>query len=548
MKTKTFTLFAAIIILIALNIPQAWAQTNVSGGIFSNTTWTLANSPYIVTDTVVVFPNVTLTIEPGVEVKFDVNKQLEIRQGILIAEGTASDSIVFTSNTVPISGVWGNVHLNNAINSSIKYCSFRYADKGLYVTSNLYGYHIYMSHLNFEYNNWGIHDFTSLQFHLDSCRFANNSTGLKTKSSYLNNCSIHYNQVGALVNNSDFDNCTITNNGQGINFSNGGAIRNSIINSNTQEGIFIEQGGEVYNCEIKNNGIGITNQRPTNFITKNVIENNDVGVIIEGYGGLGINMYCNQICNTTYNLKYLENYGNNGSVAGNSWCSTDSATIAAKVYDGYDNFNLQLASFMPVDTFNCYMSSGLECSAGYSLYPDNVTPLLWYVMPSAGGIAPFTYDWDWGDGSTASGLGISHTYSAPGYYNICLTITDSAGCVSTYCDASTYINKTNMNMIQVNVVNSIPTGIDTDETIERSVQVFPNPSSSHFNVLLTLAEVENVNLSLHNQLGQQVLTRDVTTSSSTLLTELDVSKLSEGVYFLTIRGDNWMSTERLIKQ
>ena len=49
---------------------SATAQTNVSGGIYANTTWTLANSPYIVTDTVVVFPGVTLTIQPGVTVKF----------------------------------------------------------------------------------------------------------------------------------------------------------------------------------------------------------------------------------------------------------------------------------------------------------------------------------------------------------------------------------------------------------------------------------------------------------------------------------------------
>src|SRR5688572_14824316 len=36
------------------------AQTTFSGGIYSNTTWTLAGSPYIITGTVVVFDNVTL--------------------------------------------------------------------------------------------------------------------------------------------------------------------------------------------------------------------------------------------------------------------------------------------------------------------------------------------------------------------------------------------------------------------------------------------------------------------------------------------------------
>ena len=47
----------------------ASAQTNVQGGIYANTTWTLANSPYVMTGSIVVFPGKTLTIQPGVVVK-----------------------------------------------------------------------------------------------------------------------------------------------------------------------------------------------------------------------------------------------------------------------------------------------------------------------------------------------------------------------------------------------------------------------------------------------------------------------------------------------
>lgn len=48
---------------------SASAQTNVQGGIYANTTWTLANSPYVMTGSIVVFPGKTLTIQPGVVVK-----------------------------------------------------------------------------------------------------------------------------------------------------------------------------------------------------------------------------------------------------------------------------------------------------------------------------------------------------------------------------------------------------------------------------------------------------------------------------------------------
>src|SRR6266576_3894323 len=112
---KLYPLFFFLLIAAFTN-----AQTNVSGGIYANTTWTLANSPYIVVDTVVVFPGVTLTIQPGVVVKFDSTKYLEIRNGTLIANGTAVDSITFTANSLtPVRGSWGNnsyggIFLNSA--------------------------------------------------------------------------------------------------------------------------------------------------------------------------------------------------------------------------------------------------------------------------------------------------------------------------------------------------------------------------------------------------------------------------------------------------
>jgi hypothetical protein len=87
------TILSFFILIICFN--KGFAQTNVGGGIYSNTTWTAANSPYIVIDTIVVFPGVTLSIEPGVTVIFNNNLSMEIRQATLVAEGTINDSINF---------------------------------------------------------------------------------------------------------------------------------------------------------------------------------------------------------------------------------------------------------------------------------------------------------------------------------------------------------------------------------------------------------------------------------------------------------------------
>ncbi|UCG68776.1 MAG: hypothetical protein JSV09_13380, partial [Thermoplasmata archaeon] len=91
---------------ITRNFPVVIDPTVVSGYYYSDTIWTLANSPYIVTDDITIVPGVTLTIEPGVVVKFDGPYELVV-DGYLIAQGTVTNNIVFTSNsTTPSVGDW----------------------------------------------------------------------------------------------------------------------------------------------------------------------------------------------------------------------------------------------------------------------------------------------------------------------------------------------------------------------------------------------------------------------------------------------------------
>jgi len=70
--------------------------TYVSGQITKDTTWTATNSPYVVQGQVTVNPGITLTIDPGVIVKFEDRAYMNIN-GNLTAKGIAKDKIHFTS-------------------------------------------------------------------------------------------------------------------------------------------------------------------------------------------------------------------------------------------------------------------------------------------------------------------------------------------------------------------------------------------------------------------------------------------------------------------
>jgi len=360
-------LFLVSTAIIGLTVGHA--QTNVSGGIYSNTTWLKANSPYIVTDTVVVFPNVTLTIQPGVTIKFANNKRLEIRQAKLIAIGTATDSITFTSNSpTPSLGIWSGIYLNpNTSNHTHKfsYCNFKYAHNAI---DKEYNDSLIIKHSSFKDNYTGIGNdyvYGIDNVFIDTSSFINNVCGI---GSYVNNpagtrlvggkidsCNFSSNQnTGILTQSTDVKNSIFYSNQIGV-FSQGGGttITNCIISYNTMAGIESDVGtNTIQNCQIKYNDIGIKDYsyQSGNLYTQNIIDNNNIGIRIEGNTyNPARNIYCNRICaNTTYD--FYNNATWAISIPQNYWCTSDSTSTTAVIYDGYDNINLGLVSFMPLDT------------------------------------------------------------------------------------------------------------------------------------------------------------------------------------------------------
>ena len=451
MKKLIFTLFAIIFLVGSRCIVSA--QTNVSGGIFSNTTWTLNNSPYIVIDTVVVFPGYTLTIDPGVVVKFADHKRLEIRDATLIAIGTSTDSITFTSNSnTPYSGIWASIYINpnnTSTSNKFSYCNFRYAHNAFEKRDDADS--LIINHSSFMFNGTGIGNdigygisrvlIDSSSFTYNTCgigTFVNNVYGTRVFATLNFSDFSHNQQSGVVIGMSNIQNCTFISNQTGIYAQQGpNTIINCIMDSNSVQGLYCEQDYNdlIKNNQIKYNGIGIYDyDYGANIITQNVIENNSIGIKenIDAYYGQD-SIYCNKICNnTSYNYYNTTVY--NISIPNNYWCTADSASTQALIYDAHVNVNIGLVSFMPLDTSNCYLSG---CNIQLTSAVTNATCDTCHngsaSVSVANGFGPFTFTWNTAPiqtNETAIGL-------AAGTYTVCVVdVNGCTACLSVYVDST----------------------------------------------------------------------------------------------------------------
>lgn len=136
--TTVCSRFALLFALTALWLP-AWPATNVSGAISVDTVWD--DPVYVVTGSVSVIAEVTLTIQPGTVIKFNGARVLDI-QGQLLAEGTEAEPIHFSDvrddtvggdtngdddATAPAAGWWRGIQPRDAGSATLAHVSVRYA-------------------------------------------------------------------------------------------------------------------------------------------------------------------------------------------------------------------------------------------------------------------------------------------------------------------------------------------------------------------------------------------------------------------------------------
>jgi PKD repeat protein len=136
------------------------------------------------------------------------------------------------------------------------------------------------------------------------------------------------------------------------------------------------------------------------------------------------------------------------------------------------------------------------------------------------------YVWEFGDGSTATGEAATHNYTTEGVYNVKLTATSAAGCISSTSRTET-------------VTSRSATGIN-NLTDNNKINIWSNAN----NIYVDFSKIANVNaqIEIFNVLGQSLSNEKFGSSS---IYSKQISNLEAAYLIIRVNNNNHITTQKV---
>lgn len=173
------------------------------------------------------------------------------------------------------------------------------------------------------------------------------------------------------------------------------------------------------------------------------------------------------------------------------------------------------------------------------------------IYENSTGAALSYFHWDFGDGNTSNLRTPKHSYKGNGPYQICLIVGDSFGCRDTLCDsirvdtAGLFIRK-KAGITMTVIHGDAPTSI-AKITNDLKASVYPNPVNGSATLTYTVSESTPVNMAVYNISGLRVLEVNGTANAGDNNMQLDLHKLTPGVYTVKISTHQGQWIESILK-
>ncbi len=140
-----------------------------------------------------------------------------------------------------------------------------------------------------------------------------------------------------------------------------------------------------------------------------------------------------------------------------------------------------------------------------------------------------SYNWDFGDGNTGTGVNPIHIYTTPGlYYSVKLEVSNSCG------DKDEW--------------EYVLSSISTDEwLLQDAIEIFPNPTSDIVNVKWSSQDVQIYSLRLMDARGALMQQYSIKPGANDEATLISLSALQSGMYFIVIESNKGQIKSPIIK-
>lgn len=542
------------------------AQTVIPAGNVTGT-WAQSGSPYLVQGIITIPDGQTLTIEPGCDIKFEDSCKL-IVDGRLLAQGSVSDSIIFTATDTTL-GWFGIDFLYPELTndtSVFTYCRFDHAKNGpdlnqcggaFYISdygkvkithclirdnsvlSN--GGGIYVSdgspviqfnefRNNSAYTGGGLYMLNS-QSRIISNTFVGNKCASRgggmfcfgtkniiSKNSFISNSSEELGGGLCLMSDSTivisdnifiYNTATIKGGGIHMSFSDPDIISNIIANNYAQE-----KGGGIY-CAYY-----------PSAIVNNEIVNNEAG---QSGGGI-YSEYCTPVLTSN---TLCNNYASTFGGAIYFYLSNSTLTNCLISNNTADSAGMQIYIQYYVDKIHFLYCNVQNDSSGFGMYNNQVfagsylnnidSDPMFVAPPTGSGIAfdGFTANWQLTSSSPCIDAGNP----------------DSAGLHLPVYDIDGNMRIFN-SRIDIGAYEYVTSSLVSE--VSPDISLFPNPCSN----TMYIHNAGNSTFEIYDSSGRRMISDHLSDSNN----KIDLAELLPGVYIVIIKSDKKTSVHKLVKQ
>jgi hypothetical protein len=257
--------------------------------------------------------------------------------------------------------------------------------------------------------------------------------------------------------------------------------------------------------------------------------------------------------NTNTNTLYNWDFGDGGTDINASTSHTYGAagiyTVTLEIGDSLRQSPNPNGCYSTITKTVSVLNAPCLTNPSFSLGRDTTQLLTWSVYPVYPQLVTAVV-WSWGDGSTSTGMYPSHTYSAAGVYNICVSVTVSCGSAATgsFCSSQNIYRTSQPNsMVTVNVVGNITGIAEAGETVPKALSLFPNPTDGGTYLKFNLPQSNTIVLSVYELSGRKVLCAEEKCEAGAHVIKVETGSLQEGIYLLNVNYGDGSQTLRLIK-